>query len=144
MEDLEKEARNIANLTEIGVHNHITTIMEHGWIKDYYFIDMELCDMTLNDYIQYFSGPDSPPFNIESSASPVFVEKDCSALMRMNNMWTIGSHIVRGLDFLHKHGQVHRDLKPFNGIISPIGKLIVSPLQPTIQFMEADGFRPFG
>jgi len=124
--DLENEARNIATLTKIGIHNNIITIMDHGWIKDYYFIDMELCDLTLNDYIQYFKAESGLlTFDVESSASPVFVQKNCSALMRMINIWTIGIHVARGIDFLHKHDQVHRDLKPRNGMTSPSESLLL-------------------
>jgi serine/threonine protein kinase len=123
--DLEKEARNIATLIKLGGHNNIIIITSHGLMKDYYFIDMELCDLTLNDYIQYFSELGSFAFEIESSMSPVFVEKGCSVLMRLNNIWTIGSHIARGLDFLHKHDQVHRDLKPLNGMTKPSENLLL-------------------
>ena len=115
-QDLENEARNITNLIKIGVHNNIIAIMAHGPIKDYYFIDMELCDLTLNAYIHYLAGSGSLGIEIQSSISPVLVEKDCSAIARMDNVLTIGCHIARGLAFLHDHGQVHRDLKPLNGI----------------------------
>jgi len=77
---------------------------------------MELCDLTLQDYIAYFNhGSSSPPFEIIPELSPVFVERNCSPTLKIQNIWTIGLHIAKGLEFMHRKGQVHRDLKPQNG-----------------------------
>ena len=55
-------------------------------------------------------------FLILEFSTPVIVPRNCSAVMRYRNVWTIGIHIAEGLEFLHFHGHVHRDLKPRNGI----------------------------
>jgi serine/threonine protein kinase len=115
--DLENERKNIAALIENGGNKNIITIINHGWMRelDYYFIDMELCELTLHDYVKYLAGSNELPFDIDASMSPVFIEKESSPFVRMHNTWTIGSHMASGLEFMHKHHQVHRDLKPHNG-----------------------------
>lgn len=118
--EIENEGRLISSFLENGGHENIVTVTSHGWIRDFYFIDMELCDLTLQDYIAYFDGLLSPPFEIIPQLSPVFVEKNCSPTLKIQNIWTIGMHIARGLEFMHGKGQVHRDLKPRNGTTQDI------------------------
>jgi len=77
---------------------------------------MELGDFTLADYIGYLNGTQSfPMIPYILDSSPVVVHKDVSFPQRMQNMWTIGTHIAQGLEFMHSHRHVHRDLKPSNG-----------------------------
>lgn len=68
--------------------------------------------------------------------NPVFVNKDCSLVARIQNMWTIGTHIARGLEFMHARSYVHRDLKPSNGTFRAIPWLI-STIFSAPKFMEA-------
>jgi len=115
--EIENEGRLISSFLENRGHQNIVTITNRGWlIPDFYFIDMELRDLTLYDYILYLDGKmSSPPFEIIRQLSLVFVEKNCVPILKIQNIWTIGTHIARGLDFMHGQGQVHRDLKPQNG-----------------------------
>ena len=95
--------------------------MDHGWLDpfgapwSFYFVDMEFCDLTLDQYIH------SNRWDIEAMPeqivkdNPVFVPKDSAIPLKLQNVWTIMSHIAAGIDFMHKHNQVHRDLKPRNG-----------------------------
>ena len=55
--DIENEARVVRLLMEHGGHQNIVTILAHGFNAafDGYFIDMELRDMTLKDYIDYLA-----------------------------------------------------------------------------------------
>jgi serine/threonine protein kinase len=81
-------------------------------VGEYYYIDMELCDINLDDYIH---GDRNVIFlTTRGFASNVFVAKECSLLEKMRNLWTIMIHISQGLEFIHQNGQVHRDLKPRN------------------------------
>lgn len=114
--DIDNEARIVTSFLKNGGHPNIVTITRHGWMMslNYYFIDMELCDLTLNDYISYFAGS-TLTFEIVPSLQPAFVENGCGPIVRLHNIWTIGTHISRGLDFMHANGQVHRDLNPRNG-----------------------------
>jgi serine/threonine protein kinase len=118
LSDIENEARNVSHLLESGKHKNIVTILNHGWISSFsvYFIDMELCDATLRDYIDYHDHKLSAIFPIRDDMAPVCVTNNCSSERRMLNIWTIATHIASGLEFMHSHMQVHRDLKPANGI----------------------------
>ena len=118
--DIDNEERVISSLLTFGGHENIVSILDHGWFKfqfDFYFIDMELCDLSLRDYIDYLRGTKPTGDLTKNSFIPVFVERDCSLLLRMRNMWMIGAHIASGLEFMHANEHVHRDLKPGNGII---------------------------
>jgi serine/threonine protein kinase len=122
--DIENEDHHISSFIKNGGHENIVIILARGWISDYYFIDMELCDLTLHSYIEYLGGLTSPTFDIVPLMSPVFVEKTCPPVLMMQNIWTIGTHIARGLEFMHSKEQVHRDLKPHNGTTRAIRWLI--------------------
>jgi serine/threonine protein kinase len=79
-------------------HENIVAVFGHGWLNSsYYYFDMELCDVNLEHYI---SG------------------KQGSAIVEPYNntkVWDIITQITAGLDFIHNHAEVHRDLKPRNG-----------------------------
>ena len=107
----------------MAAHRNIVSILDHGkfddWTRDY-FIDMELCDGTLRNYIDYHYHktsiePTPVSFNSIPAFPPIFVQRDCDLLMRLRNMWAIGVHMASGLEFLHVHNLVHRDLNPCNG-----------------------------
>ena len=81
---------------------------------------MELCDLTLSEYIH-----DERAKYIRNcidtsklSTLAVFVQENCSLPLKLQNLWTIMNQIARGVDFIHKQRQVHGDLKPRNGKIS--------------------------
>jgi serine/threonine protein kinase len=117
---VENESLIVSSLGEHGGHSNIVAVLKQGWLVGsggIYFIDMELGDFTLHDYIEYHSAPSSsiegiplPPF------SAGFVQKSCSQLQRLHNIWIVGRDVAGGLQYLHSHGYVHRDLKPSNGI----------------------------
>jgi serine/threonine protein kinase len=120
--DIKNEARVVSSIRAKGGHEHIINILDHGWLKGalhVYFIDMELGTLTLADYIDYFSCDKPLPTNRDASSlfvTPVFVNRECSPSARLQNMWTIATHISRGVEFMHFNEHVHRDLKPSNGI----------------------------
>jgi serine/threonine protein kinase len=116
---VENEAFIVSSLGEHGGHSNIVAVLKQGWLVGsggVYFIDMELGDLTLHDYIEYHSAPSTsmegfslPPFSVG------FVQKRCDELQRIHNIWIVGRDVACGLEFLHSHGYVHRDLKPSNG-----------------------------
>jgi serine/threonine protein kinase len=78
---------------------------------------MELANLSLQDYIRYLFRNETLPLDIlpNEPFHPAFAGRDNGDLQRLHATWIIASHIVRGLEFLHMHGHVHRDVKPDNG-----------------------------
>ena len=90
-------------------HENIVILLGHGpFPNDQYYIDMELCALTLHSYIvdDYKSA-----FGIDNYLDPVQSDSTLTCM----SMWGILSHIASGLKFIHGLGYVHRDLKPKNG-----------------------------
>jgi len=119
-EDVENEVKVVEALRKKGTHPNIIEILNHGWLETagkVYFIDMELADLTLTEYIDYVfhnkrldvTIPNTEGFN------PVFSPRECSELQRLQTTFEIVRQVVGGLEFLHNSGHVHRDLKPQNG-----------------------------
>lgn len=89
---------------------------------------MELCNLTLHDYIANAYGDVTPAFHPTVPMTTAFVRFGCSILDRGQNIWTIASHIAKGLEFMHDHMYVHRDLKPSNGMAPLYWTLLMSVL----------------
>jgi len=116
---VQNEIRTLLELNNKGPHDNIVRMLNHGWLgnpHNYFYMDMELCDINLHEYIYL---PRSLNFDVgllSSMRTPTYVGENCSPLVRVRNILTIMTHISRGLEFLHRHNQVHRDLKPRNGL----------------------------
>jgi serine/threonine protein kinase len=95
-------------------HENIVTVLRHGMLDPtyFYFIDMELCAMNLEDYIR---DVDKRRSILPPTKSIVFVQKTSSKQSQWQNTWTIMSQIAQGVEFIHRKKHVHRDLKPLNG-----------------------------
>jgi serine/threonine protein kinase len=109
---IEREVKAIVKLCSGDANRYIVQVLHHGkftW-SSYYFIDMELCDGDLRDYIYGRMEPSSLP-----DPRPSFVKIFILSSQRNKQNWSIMEQIASGLDFIHSHGQVHRDLKPANG-----------------------------
>jgi serine/threonine protein kinase len=155
-EDIENERRFVALLREAG-HPNIIHILDHGTLGNWagsndYFIDMERCDVTLKDYVDYVHDrvtADSSPVPVDRivllyPTNAAFVLKNCKLLDKVKNICTIGVHIASGLDFLHAQNYVHRDLKPGNGIsLIRHADLLSSALQNVGWTMETSRLRYF-
>ena len=94
-EDIDNEINAITKLCTTGAHGNIVVVLRHGWLKSspYYFIDMELCDKSLEQYIQ-------------------------TSKVEIDGIWRIMGDITNGVAFIHSHKEVHRDLKPRNSTLS--------------------------
>ena len=145
-EDVEREARIVTWLRGNDRHPNLVLILGNGWLKgafNTYFIDMELCKITLHEYIRYLH--DATPSRNHPVISPTadwaVIPRGQSAEARVMNTWTIGRHIASGLEFMHRHKYVHRDLKPRNGTSPNNCNAHNSSLFFSKLSMEADGLR---
>jgi serine/threonine protein kinase len=110
-EDIENEDRAIKKLCG-GAHVHIVEVLRIGELQDssYYFIDMELCDLSLQAYI-YRDPNSSVPESI-----PCFI-RNATPTVKALQIWNVMKHILRGVAYIHDHDEVHRDLKPQNSTL---------------------------
>jgi serine/threonine protein kinase len=104
---VQKEVQAIEKLCRPGTHVNIVQVLNHGLLSHYpyYFIDMELCDINLHDFIHRETPPEP------SESVPYFTKGEGSILQ----IWSVMSQIASGVEYVHHHGQVHRDIKPENG-----------------------------
>jgi len=117
-EDIQNEGRALDVLMSNGHHDNIVDVLKHGWLEtagQVYFVDMELADLSLADYIKYafHSGP-LPEYCREFG--PACPSRDCDKVTRLHATFVVGCQIARGLEYMHNLCQGHRDLKPSNGM----------------------------
>jgi serine/threonine protein kinase len=87
-------------------HPNIVQVLELGqFLADStsFFIDMELCSVSLDKCI--YTGALAQGLSVWD-AEP-------------SQICSIFKDIIRGLVFIHEHGEVHQDLSPHNGIPLP-------------------------
>ena len=90
--------------------------------------DMQLCDFSLSEYIEFHKGQRDLTFAHDTSSSHhVLITKDSPPLAIATNVCEIACHIALGLEYTHANGLVHRALQPDHGT-SSCEKLIVSSL----------------
>jgi len=107
---IDNEVRAMTKLCSNGGHRNIITILQHGWLnKDqWYYFDMELCAINLDDFIH---GPYITALG-DQYFDPTCVGNQHECL----KLWNIMRDITSGLNYIHGLREVHRDLKPQNGI----------------------------
>lgn len=95
------EVRAIRKLCN-GTHENIIEVFDIGEFPDrsYTFIDMELCDVNLDEYNKAIWKVDIVHR----------IEPDLRALQ----VWNIMKQIANALAFLHRKREIHRDVKPQN------------------------------
>lgn len=132
-EDLQNELNAINRICTRN-HRNIVNILRHDHVQNspFYYIDMQFCDINLDDYI-YKPWPESL-----SGTSKFFR----SGKPTIPIEWTILAEIVSGLEFIHHLGYVHRDLKPRNSITPLFSLLMInSTLLPGGRYLETRRFR---
>lgn len=105
---MQNEIRAITKLCGRGTHSNIIEILRLEPLPQasYYFIDMKLCELNLEQYI-----------HDDSRLNPLrFLKNDPSEIKTMQ-IWNIMTQITTDVDFLHNHKEIHRDLKPCNNIL---------------------------
>jgi len=109
-ETADNEKRTIKKLRGAGEHPNIIQVLGWGNFKfldrKYAFIDMELCDVNLEQYIREQHN--------RSDLITVMVH-DFEPGLKELQVWDIMKQIATALAYIHKNKQVHRDLKPRNG-----------------------------
>ena len=109
---IKSEIRVVEHLCKPGSHKNIVAVLHHGRLpQTYYFIDMELCDLSLNHYIYWQWTP------AMREVVPYFTTEFPSRL-RMSQMWDVMEDVMRGVAFVHTHKHVHCDIKPHNSIFT--------------------------
>jgi serine/threonine protein kinase len=92
-------------------HPNIVQVLDYGQLKGdtaIYFIDMELCGTTLDEYLKGRGVPGLMAWTEIREKQGLVTE----------NAYNILQHIINALVYIHALGKVHRDLSPQNGICS--------------------------
>ena len=111
-QDIQNEVRAVAKLCKPPTHKNIVSVQRYGRIPigTYYFLDMECCDVNLEDYIRR-------KWSAEMVKKMPYFTNELPSRMRMTQIWGVMEDVTSGLAFIHSQGEVHRDLKPRNGIV---------------------------
>ena len=97
--DILNEFRAIEQLCKQSSHENIVAVYRYDQLGSWYYIDMELCEFNLAQYIYDFD-----------MADPML------PALNMTTVLKIMQDVSRGLAFIHQSQKVHRDIKPQNGI----------------------------
>ena len=107
--DILKEMQTIERLCKQPRHENVVGVYRQAQLEGLYFIDMELCDFNLQQYIYEFDTLNGMP------------------ALDTQIMLKIMRDVSQGLAFIHESKKIHRDIKPQNSIfivvfnnISPI------------------------
>jgi len=110
-QDVKNEMRAVAKLCMAQhTHKNIISVFNYGPLSPFlYFIDMELCDLNLDQCI-YRTWDESTAKKLP------WIKTELPPQTRMGQVWDIMEDITRAVDFIHSEHEIHRDLKPSNGL----------------------------
>jgi len=103
---IDNEVRAINKLCKSN-HLNIVQVLGCGWLKPdgaFYFIDMELCEISLENYMQGRTINGLVDWNTVRIRNEVH-----------EHAYKIMQQILNGLIYIHCRNEVHRDLSPNNG-----------------------------
>ena len=98
--DISNELRTIDKLCKQNSHENIVAVYRYGQLGDWCYIDMELWEFNLDQYIAHTAKWSLPTL-------------DTKILLK------IMQDVSRGLAFIHENNTVHRDIKPENSTCIP-------------------------
>jgi len=106
-EDIANEARALVKLCGGDSHPNLVEIFQHGWlpVSTFYFIDMELCEYDLDEYLRRGKW---------SLRSVLGNSNIADVLNEVIQFLQIAADITNGLLYIHDCDEVHRDVKPTN------------------------------
>jgi serine/threonine protein kinase len=109
------ELRVVKKLFENGHHDNIVEVYKYGQLLNgpFLYIDMEVCALNLENFIQR-------QWTIEIYTHLPYLTVDLPPRLRAAQIWNIMEDIIRGLEYVHGLHEVHRDMKPRNGIITVV------------------------
>jgi serine/threonine protein kinase len=114
-EHILREIKALEGLCRDRVHANIVAVLKHGILdRGFYFLDMELCELSLDNYIQ-MSWTQMMKENV-----PHLTSSDLPPKTKTSHVWEIMEDITQGVAFIHQRGWIHRDLKPRNGLTNMI------------------------
>ena len=98
--DISNELQTIDKLCKQNSHENIVTVYRYGQLGEWCYIDMELCEFNLHQYIA-------------ATAECSLPTLDTKILLK------IMQDVSRGLAFIHENNIIHRDIKPENSTPVP-------------------------
>src|SRR5579859_7956163 len=119
------------NMLNAADHKNILKVLNNGWIPDssFYFFDMEFCLSSLDSVIHR-----TGETHFTTMVRPGANNGDFFA--RFKFTLQIACQIIAGLVFIHRHGEVHRNLKPSNGMLRDLNGLLISSFAFEGWFLE--------
>jgi len=126
-EDVDNEAAAISQLCRPGTSNTVVEVYDHRWLPgpdpSYYYIDMEFCPQTLEEWIygptRYKNSERGMSLAGTETSPSTTTDPSTTGELVSEQVLDILQNISSGLEYLHANGIVHRDLKPRNGTIYP-------------------------
>ena len=107
-------------------HPNIVPVLNYGTMDRYYFLDMELCDLTLEMYLRR-------EWDEVTAAKLRYFSAPLSSRMKMIQILGIMEDVAAGVSFIHQNNEIHRDLKPRNSTAP-----YMSNLQPLVMYSYRD------